>query len=515
MTRYELLDLIRNLQTGTSEKIWVKGVKIGTELPGDMWKIFSAGANSPGGGIIILGLDEERQFEISGVRRIHHLKEEVETLCSQMSPKLEPLIQEFQVERKDLLAIEIGELSPDCKPCYYRGKGIYTGSWIRTADRERPLSSYEIHAISENFSSPKYDEEPIEGTSIRDLDSVTVKNFTERMRNRPGSPFGGWTDLEILEASKVLVKDRLGKNVVSMAGWLCFATYPQKLFPSICITLMRFPTAIAGEAGPGGERFLDNVKIEGSIPQMVFQTINAAKRNMQRRDIVRGMFREEKWEYPEEIIREGVVNALGHRDYSPQARVCQIQVLIFPDRLEIISPGGIYGAVLPEDLGQIGIQSSRNEVLMNILENLSAAGGSGLLCENRGSGLAAVLSECRKDRLSPPVFKADPARFRFIISNKTLFDVPTLEWLDKATGGMTLSENQRYALAHVKHTGWINNGDYCRLTGVDSRVATRELAELVNVGLLDKLGSSRWSTYQLAIGHEDRRQTMLFKGDTC
>jgi len=509
MTQYELLDLIKNLQTNTTGKISAKAVKVGNELPGDMWRTFSALANSPGGGVIILGVDGEKQFEVLGLRRIHDLKDEVETLCSQMSPKLKPLIQEFQIDKKDLLVVEVGELAPDLKPCYYRGKGVYTGSWVRTENGERPLSSYEIHSISENISSPKYDLEPVEGTSLRDLDNLMLKTFIERIRSRPGTPFADWSDTEILEASKVLVKDRLGKNVVSLAGWLCFSAYPQKFFPSLCITFMRFPTPVAGEAGPEGERFLDNVKVEGPLPQMLLQCLNAAKRNMQRRDIVRGMFREERWEYPEEVIREGIINALGHRDYAPQARVCHVQVLMFPDRLEIVSPGGIYGAIIPDDLGQIGIQSSRNEILMNILENLSVPGDSRLLCENRGSGLAAVLSACRKDRLSPPIFKSDPARFRFVVSNRTLFDAPTLEWLDIITRGMTLTENQRYALAHIRHAGLINNSDYCKLTGVDSRVATRELAELVGIGLLDKLGSSRWSTYQLVMEHNDR-QTMLF-----
>lgn len=509
MTRYELLDLIKNLQSGNPEMIPVKAIKGPSQLPIDLWKTLSAFSNSPGGGTVLLGVDENEEFEISGVSSTIQLREEMDTLCSQMSPRLDPLVQDFRVMDKDILVVEVGELTPEDKPCYYRGKGIYTGSWIRSGKSERMLSSYEIQSLSEMGRSPRYDAEPMEGTTLNDLDPILLKGFIERMRARPGTPFSKWTDQEVLEASKVLVRDRFGKYVVSLGGWLCFAPYPQKFFPSLCVTLMRFPTPVAGETGPGGERFLDNVKIEGPLPEVVVQTVKAAKRNMQRRDVIRGMFREEHWEYPEEVIREGIINALGHRDYSPQARVCQVQVLMFPDRLEIISPGGIYGAILPESLGQVGVQSSRNEALMNILENLAPSGDTRPLCENRGSGLASVLSSCRKDKLSPPVFRVDLSRFRLVLSNRTLFDAPTLEWLDVINRGRTLNEHQRYALAHVKHTGWINNSDYCRLTGTDSRVATRELSELVNSGLLDRLGSSRWSTYQLAAEQKDR-QTLLF-----
>lgn len=509
MTRYELLDLIKNLQTGTPEKIPVQTRKGASELPKDLWKTLSAFSNSPGGGVIILGVDESSEYQVSGVKKIAHLKDEVDVLCSQMSPRLTPLVQEFRVTDKDLLVLEVGELPPEDKPCYYRGKGIFTGSYIRAGEGERVLSSYEIHSITESGSTPRYDAEPMEGIAIKDLDPNLLKGFLKRMKNRPGTPFSSWTDREVLEASRVLVRDRYGKYVVSLAGWLCFAPYPQRLFPSLCVTLMRFPTPVAGETGPEGERFLDNVKIEGPLTDMVSQTIKAAKRNMQRRDMIRGMFREERWEYPEEVIREGIINALGHRDYSPQARVCQVQVLMFPDRIEIISPGGIYGAILPETLGQVGVQSSRNGTLMNILENLAPSGDTRPLCENRGSGLASVMTSCRKDRLSPPSFRVDLARFKLVLSNRTLFDAPTLEWLDVINRGKTLTESQRYALAHIKHTGWINNSDYCRLTGVDSRIATRELSELVNCDLLDRFGSSRWSTYQLAAEQRDR-QTMLF-----
>ena len=96
-----------------------------------------------------------------------------------------------------------------------------------------------------------------------------------------------------------------------------------------------------------------------------------------------------------------------------------------------------------------------------------------------------------------------------VISNRTLFDAQTLEWLDNVARGRTVTESQRYALAHLKHVGWINNADYCRLTGVDSRVATRELGDMVNSGFLDRLGSSRWSIYQLSSGYINRQQLLF------
>ncbi|MBN1333994.1 MAG: putative DNA binding domain-containing protein [Synergistales bacterium] len=509
MTQYELLDLLKDLREDNQEDVPLHIDSASHEVPKDLWKTLSAFANTPGGGVIILGIDPRKDFSITGVRSAVDMKDSILSLCSQMCPRLDPLIQVFQLDNRDVIAIEVGEALPGQKPCYYRGQGYYNGSYIRSGNEDRPLSPYEIQSISESSSQPKYDAEPLSGTSVKDLDPSLLRSFLERMRARPGTPFGDWNNEKILEASRVLVRDRHGKLAVSLAGWLSFAPYPQGLFPSLCITLLRFPTPVAGEPGPDGERFLDNVKIEGPLPQLVVHSMKAVKRNMHRRDVVQGLFREEHWEYPEEAIREGIVNAIGHRDYSPQARVSQIQILMFPDRLEFVSPGGIYGPIIPDQLGEAGIQSSRNETMMNILENLPPLGENRSLCENRGSGLAAVMVSCRKEKLSPPGFRVDLSRFRMVISNRTLFDAQTLEWLDNVARGRTVTESQRYALAHLKHVGWINNADYCRLTGVDSRVATRELGDMVNSGFLDRLGSSRWSIYQLSSGYINRQQLLF------
>ena len=411
MTQYELLDLLKDLREDNQEDVPLHIDSASHEVPKDLWKTLSAFANTPGGGVILLGIDPRKDFSITGVRSAVDMKDSILSLCSQMCPRLDPLIQVFQLDNRDVIAIEVGEVLPGHKPCYYRGQGYYNGSYIRSGNEDRPLSPYEIQSISESSSQPKYDAEPLSGTSVKDLDPSLLRSFLERMRARPGTPFGDWNTEKILEASRVLVRDRHGKLSVSLAGWLSFAPYPQGLFPSLCITLLRFPTPVAGELGPDGERFLDNVKIEGPLPQLVVHSMKAVKRNMHRRDVVQGLFREEHWEYPEEAIREGIVNAIGHRDYSPQARVSQIQILMFPDRLECVSPGGIYGPIIPDQLGEAGIQSSRNETMMNILENLPPLGENRSLCENRGSGLAAVMVSCRKEKTVPSGFQGGPEPF--------------------------------------------------------------------------------------------------------
>lgn len=82
------------------------------------------------------------------------------------------------------------------------------------------------------------------------------------------------------------------------------------------ITLVHYPTA-TGVQSIAGERFLDNVALEGPIPVMARDTLNAIRRNMSRRAVIAGVGRQDIWEYPETALREAVVNALVHRDRYP------------------------------------------------------------------------------------------------------------------------------------------------------------------------------------------------------
>jgi ATP-dependent DNA helicase RecG len=324
-----------------------------------------------------------------------------------------------------------------------------------------------------------------------------VGGLLRRLRARESGPYRTWTDEQVLRAFKVIVPGADGTMVASLQGWTCFAPYPQERFPNLCVTFLRYPTPDAGRPGPQGERFLDNVKVEGPVPVMVVETLRVIKRNMQRRGIVQGLFREDLWEYPEMVLREALVNALGHRDLSPQARGSQVQVHMFPDRIEFQSPGGLFGPIQPDQLGEPGVQSSRNAFLMKVLEDLPPPGETRPLCENRGTGLTAMIEQLRRSGMSPPRFDVNLTRFRVVLPNHTLYDEETLRWLEGLARGEPVAEAQRQALAFVRHNGSLTNGDYCRVTGSDSRVATRELNELIDRGLLERNGIGRWSTYAL------------------
>lgn len=138
----------------------------------------------------------------------------------------------------------------------------------------------------------------------------------------------------------------------------------------------------------GGVKFIDNYSLDGPIPEILGETLNAAQKNMRIGGVLDGPFRKDTFEYPEDAIREAVVNAIMHRDYSPMARGGQIQVNMYKDRLEVLSPGGLYGDVTLDSISEPGSTSTRNQTLAKLLECTPFRNAT--VAENRGTGYSLI-----------------------------------------------------------------------------------------------------------------------------
>jgi ATP-dependent DNA helicase RecG len=506
VTTEELEEVLQTLRDVGGDLTHIEAKRAEYALPKRLWETLSAFANTPGGGILLLGLDEEADFQVAGVRDPAKLQSDLASLCDLMQPPLRPLIQVHAVEGRQLVVAEIPEVGHTQKPCHYRGAGLMTGSFIRVADGDRQLTQYEIQVFLDGRGQPTYDLEPVPGISPADLDSTLLDAFVTRLRSRPDAPYRDWDRQRILQVFRVLIEHE-GALVPSLAGYLCFGVYPQEVFPSLHLSVVRYPTSRAGETSPRGERLLDNVKAEGPLVALLRQGMNAILRNLQRRAVVQGLFRRDVWEYPVEALREALVNALAHRDYSPLARGTPVQVRIYPDRMEIENAGGLFGAVTVERLGEPGLLATRNAHLMRLLEDLPDEDGRSV-CENRGTGIAAMLEALRAAGMEPPKFDDRRTTFRLAFSNASLLDDPTLAWLS-GFAGHDLNDAQRLALAYIRREGRLTNADYRRLNpGLDSAEVTRHLADLVRLGLLQQHGTRRWTRYTLRNEFEERPQSM-------
>ena len=513
----ELAEIVANLRALGADIADVEVKNSSGGLPKSLRETLSALSNTRGG-VVILGLDEGRGFAAVGLPNPAKLAADFGSMCSsEMEPAIRPLIQIHQFEGEQVVVAEIPELDPGQRPCFYIGAGMTKGSFVRISDGDRRLSAYEVQIMLSSRGQPRDDEQAVPGTGFGDLGQASTDALIARLRTSRPYAFQDLDRLAVLRRAKVLVPTQDGKDAVSLAGLLALGSYPQEQFPQLMLTFVHYPT-VKGAQSAAGERFLDNVALEGPVPVVARDALAAIRRNMSRRAVVAGAGGQDIWEYPETALREAVVNALVHRDLSGSARGTQIQVEMYPDRLVIKNPGGLFGPVTVDSLGEEGISSARNATLIKLLEDVPLPGEMRTVCENRGSGIRSMLDALLTAGMSPPQFEDRISSFVVTFPNHTLLSEETLRWIT-GLGEHGLTDSQCVALALLREEETLDNRTYRAATGVDSRVATAELQDLVARELVAQTGTRRWAQYRLsprpasrvsgAASRADRRPILL------
>lgn len=420
VTTAELQEHIAALQRFNADFTHIEAKAAQTDLPQRIWQTASAFSNTRRGGTVILGVSERERFKVVGVRNAAKLQHDFASLCSdQMEPPIRPSIQIHDLKGKHVVTATIAELPSGLKPCFFREAGYTNGAFIRVADGNRKLSSYEVQMMVSARGQPTDDQEPVTDSSIDDLQPRLVKGLLARVRKRPGTPLARESDTNVLKKLKVLAPYR-NSLVCTVGGLLAIGKYPQQFFPALGITFVVYPGEGVGEAGANEERFLDNERIEGAIPDMLGPSLAVLERNMKRRSVVKGLYREDLAEYPAVAVREAIINALVHRDLSSASRGTPVQVHLFRNRLIVHNSGGLYGPVTVDSLGRDGISATRNSRLLRILEDVTPGGERRAVCENRGSGVGAMQDALRRSGLPEAIFEDRIATFRVTFQNTPL-----------------------------------------------------------------------------------------------
>jgi len=242
---------------------------------------------------------------------------------------------------------------------------------------------------------------------IREVPRVTVMSLDQEELNRYIELLKrGKRRLATLDNESIyeLMSIKRGEKV-TLSATLLFSPYPQAYFPQLCITAIVIPGRTIGSLGDMGERFSDNQRIEGTIPEMLDEALLFVKRNMRTKTIISPTTgrRTDRTDYPITAVREAIINALVHRDYSIHTEGMPIQLIMFEDRIEIHNPGGLYGRITIDQLGKIQ-PDTRNPVLASALETLG-------IIENRYSGIPTIRMEMEKYNLRQPEFLDERGSF--------------------------------------------------------------------------------------------------------
>lgn len=408
MLSEELLILIKKIQEIKAESQTVEVKSAHNGCPKRLYDTLSSFSNQDGGGIIVFGLDEKQGFEAVGVYDLQDLQKSVTEQCNQMEPAVRGVFTFAEYEDKNICALEVPSVELVERPCYYKGAGKVKGSYIRVGDADLPMTDYEIYSYESYKKHVHDDEREVERIDLSYMDrEILDKYIVEKKQAKP--KFSKLNEEQIYEMLNIKRNERF-----TLAAVMNFALYPQGVFPQLGITAVVVPGYSIGELGNSGERFIDNKRIEGTISEMLEEAMVFCKRNMKIKTIIDSETgkRNDRTEYPINAVREAILNALIHRDYSVHTEGIPIQINFFTDRLEIHNPGGLYGRMTVEQLGKAR-PDLRNPTLATMAESLNQA-------ENRYSGIPTIRMEMKEYGLPEPEFKNGRNEFVVTLYNKEI-----------------------------------------------------------------------------------------------
>ena len=396
-----------------SQTIEIKSAEHG--CPTRLFDTLSSFSNQDDGGIIIFGIDEKDNFAIKGVYDAQDLQKKVTEQCKQMEPAVRALFTMCEIGEKILVSAEIPGVDVSDRPVFYKGVGRIKGSYIRVGESDEPMSEYEIYSYEAFRKRIRDDIRIVEGAKIQLFDEKRMAEYLSRVKSERRNLADNVSDDEILELMGVT-----SDGTPTLAGLMTFSKYPQTYFPQLCITAVALPGTEMGETGTDGERFIDNKRITGAIPDMLEEAVEFVRTNSRTKTIIddNGK-RVDKNEYPIKAVREAILNALVHRDYSIYTENTPIRIEMYRDRMEVTNSGGLYGKISIDALGKVHPET-RNAALANMLELLN-------ITENRYSGIPTMRREFLNAGLPAPNFLVIHGEFKVVMRNGYLNNSGSME----------------------------------------------------------------------------------------
>lgn len=393
---------IKNMKTET-QNIELKAATKG--CPTRLFDTLSSFSNQDEGGVIIFGVDESDDYAIKGVYNPQDLQKKVTEQCKQMEPSVRALFTVCEINDKTIVSAEIPGVDISKRPVFYKGVGRIKGSYVRVGESDEPMSEYEIYSYEAFRNRTRDDIRVVEGASLKLINKERMNQYLEAVRNERKNLYDNVSESEILEFMGI-AKD----NALTLAGLMTFSMYPQAYFPQLCITAVSLPGTEQGEIGDDGERFIDNKRITGAISDMLEEAVEFVRTNSRTKTIIDDNgHRVDKPEYPIKAVREAILNALVHRDYSVHTENVPIRIEMYRDRMEIINSGGLYGKISIDALGKVRPET-RNAALANMLELLN-------ITENRYSGIPTMRKEFANAGLPAPIFSVVHGEFKVVMKN--------------------------------------------------------------------------------------------------
>lgn len=353
--------------------------------PRNLLKTLVAFANTSGGRIVIGVADKTRE-----PLGIDNPLDEEERLCNLIAdsihPRLVPNVEMTTVDGKTLLVIEI--FLSNSRPHYLSSEGPETGVYVRLGSTNRQADRELIEELRRTAEGIPFDEMPMPELATHDLNIEAAQKAFGNGRK---------LDKQTLLTLKLLTQHQ-GKPVPTKGGVLLFGKERTQHFSDAWIQCGRF-------FGTEKIDIFDHIDIDVQLPKAVDEVMLFLKKHAYRGADLSEVRRKDVWSIPLGILREVIINALVHSDYSQ--RGAPIRVVFLDDRIEVESMGILLPGLTIEEMKQ-GASRIRNPVIARVFKELG-------LIEQWGTGVRRIFAEARELGLPEPKIEEIAMRLRFTV----------------------------------------------------------------------------------------------------
>ena len=378
MNRAELMDLVRN---GESSGVEFKRDDIRPEkLAAEMAALLNLE-----GGHILLGVEKNRS--VSGLTREPHKAEEwvMQIARDHVQPAMIPYWETLEWSPGVVVGvISLTSDAPD-KP-YKARRGRAWVTRIRVGTITRDATREEEERLYQQSGGLRYGLKPVPGAGLETLDMRRLRDYFVRVLGGGAPDEADADEWEQLLRNLDLATTSVGRTVATIDGMLLFGRTPARYLPQSGVRAICYPATEPDYATRADEDLRGPLTplgaADGSLVEhgLVDQAWDFVRRNTAPTARLERARRVDDWEYPEDVIREAVVNALVHRDYSIAGT--DVMLAVYADRLEIHSPGRLPNTVTPEGM-RVGMRYARNQTLVNIMRDYGYVDARGMGVRNR------------------------------------------------------------------------------------------------------------------------------------
>ena len=424
-------------------------VELKAEVVGDICKEVIAFANTKGGTLYI-GVSNDGS--VVGVKNADQVMLQLNNM---IRDSIKPDVTMFvgyetqHVTDKDIIAVTIQKGTD--RPYYLGSKGLKpSGVYVRNGTSSDPATDTAIRRMIKETDGDSFE-------SMRSLEQNLSFEAAEKQFEKQNIPF----DAAKMQTLGMISADGIYSNVALLLSDQCPSTIKAATF-----------------SGEDKGSFQDRREFDGSLFQQMEELYSYLDMRNQTKATFDGLYRIDTRDYPEDALREALLNSLVHRDYSFRASTL---VSVYADRIEFVSVGGLPSGIELDDI-MLGLSVCRNPKLAAIFYRLQ-------LIEAYGTGMPKIMNAYTETELKPKIEVSSNA-FKITLPNRNTGANHT-----ETLVGALKSEEKRI-LDFIGSHGHIVRSDVDRLLDVSQATANRILKRMVAEGLIYQDGNGRKTKYR-------------------